>query len=356
MRLHWIDPLNIVYRRLHAGADWKPPEYLRQNFGSADHYRLLTEELAKRPANGSLTILDFLPFSRLPNLHLLTGLHQTPDVSRLIILCSNPSAKADICAFDERLTSQIVSVEPGKKGPSFTNAPQALLAIARNLGAITGEGQEELFLLSMLRRAANESWLQEYVQEHTILGSTAEWAEGACRVRGRQYLRMANQMLVTHFVNMKSLLSDVQRIDALAYEVAWHSCCGFVPAAHGFWPDLLIAANDHSFLVGAAAQRLCGVPCAVIDRIGILPGRNLTRDTVSQDVADKSVVLISELSATASEIERAVSLLVQRGARVALIICCVWFECAFPRFVDALPFIGLCRPKRRLQFIYRSAE
>jgi len=354
MTLHWIDPLKIVYQRLHAGGNWRPPEYLRQNFGSLEHYTLLAEELATFSQNAGTRLIDFLPFSRLPNLHNFTPLQRGGGASRLAFLCSNESVKEDIRILDERLVPQIIAATPSPNGPMSAAVPPFILDAAREAGA-ADVGSPGNISFSLLRRAVRERWIQESVQEHTIQGSTAAWAEGACRVGRRYYLRMANRMLVTHFINMKAMLSDVQKIDALAYEVAWQSCCGFVPDAHAYWPDLLVAANDLAFLIGAAAQRLCGVPCAVIDRIGILPGRHLTRDTVSQDVTDKKVVLISELSATASEIERAVSLLVRSGARISLIICCVWLECAFPRFVDRLPFIGLCRPKRRLRFVYRSA-
>jgi hypothetical protein len=354
MTLHWIDPLKIVYRRLHAGGDWRPPEYLRQNFGSLEHYTLLAEELAKFSQAPGTKLIDFLPFSRLPNLKHFVTLQRLGGASHFTFLCSNDSVKEDIRALDERLASHIVTATPTPNGPTSEDVTPSLLDAARLAGAVPANSPGSV-LFALLRRAARESWIQQAVLEHTIQGSTATWAEGECRVGGRHYLRMANRMLVTHFINMKAMLSDVQKIDALAYEVAWQSCCGFVPDAHAYWPDLLVAANDLAFLIGAAAQRLCGVPCAVIDRIGILPGRHLTRDTVSQDVTDKRVVLISELSATASEIERAVSLLVQRGARISLIICCVWLECAFPRFVDRLPFIGLCRPKKRLSFVYRSA-
>ena len=208
---------------------------------------------------------------------------------------------------------------------------------------------------SRLRASINEARVTRAVKEVTLQPPDPRWLGSVERIGKTSYFRMPNGMLVTHFVLLKALLSSTEVVDDLAYEIGAHLCQAFCQESDTSIPEILVASNDHAYVLGSAVQRLCGIRCGVIDRVALLPGRRLTRETVSLDFSGRSVALLVDVSATASEIERAASLLIHRGAQLGAIVCAVWLECAVPRFVEAFRWITLARPKRDLGFVYRSA-
>jgi hypothetical protein len=331
---------------------------VRQNFGSQKHFEYLSTLLSSGDGEGS-PIVDLTPFHRLGNRVTFQRLLLAPGLLKhSFLLVASETLFDDLTAAlqdsSEHLEPRIVHFHL-RNGQALAKRTSSLSQLLE----LRGRGDEPSVLpaesYSRLRLDLGAQSLLEAVSRVTLKPPDSRWKGGTQDVGEVSFLRMPNGMLVSHFVLMKALLNSAESIDRIAYEVAAHVCQGFCPQADEMWPDLLVASSDHSYLIGAAVQRFTGIRCAVIDRIGLLPGRRLTRDTISLDVTGKCVALIVDVSATASEMERAASLLITRGAQLQSIVCCVWLECAIPRFVEWFRFVPLCRPKRSLNFVYRSA-
>lgn len=360
MMLTWVDPLRLTLETALSSRD-SSLLVVRQNFGSETHFKYLAEIISgmRNQLGTGHVIVDLTPFQRLGNrIAFQKFLLSEGLLAHTFLLVATQTLYEDLLAISQSADTEALPVvlfklEDGQLSTQKSPLINSLLEQV-TLSGVPPPPQSPTY--SRLRMNVIEKELLEQVNAVTLTPPDDRWKGETETIADQQFLRMPNGMLVTHFVLMKALLHRAETIDRIAYEVAAHACHGFCPETEDLWPDLFVASSDHAYLIGSAVQRLTGIKCAVIDRIGLLPGRRLTRDTISLDVTGKRVALLVDVSATASEMERAASLLVHRGARLQMILCCVWLECAIPKFVDWFPFVPLCKPKRQLDFIYRSAQ
>lgn len=358
MTLSWIDPLRLTLEASPVGQDGSLL-VVRQNFGSESHFKFLAGLIeANKLSNGRPVVVDLTPFQRLGNHSAFRNLLLSKGLlRRAFLLVASRTLYEDLFTIFPELEGDEISVIffDLKGGQLVARESDALAHLEQGVAFNGSNLMAPNNIYSRLRMSVSECEFLDWIDSVTLRPPDERWKGEIDNISEVSFLRMPNGMLVTHFVLMKALLNRVELVDRIAYEVAAHACQGFFPEVDELWPELFVASSDHSYLIGAAVQRLTGVKCAVIDRIGLLPGRRLTRDTISLDVTGKRVALIVDVSATASEMERAASLLIHRGAQVKIIVCCVWLECAIPKFVDWFHFVPLCRPKEKLKYVYRSA-
>jgi hypothetical protein len=321
--LRWLDAVYLAFKGQNGRRE--DLRSLATNFGSQLHYAAIAQALAAFPSRARVR-LDLLPVTRLGNTDALR-----PIVSE---------RRLSFVTGDPKVTRALLDVDPR----------------AEVLEVLKPEGDSTSALDSYCdaRRSSFEPILNEVVARTAITARSRDWPEKCVKVDGRSYLVMPNGMLITHFVNMKAVFADPDFVEAIAQEVLTQACFGFAPETRTLWPDAFVASSDQAYVVVSAMQQLLNRDCGVIHRIGLLPGRALTREITSVNVRGRRVCLVVDLSATGAEIEKSVTVLVQQGARIASIVCCVWLDCAQPKFLHELRFLPLARPRLRLGFVYRS--
>ncbi len=352
-----IDPLKTQMHRLLQAGVAGPLQTALQRYGSKADY----EDLAKQIRTGHKTtkeavLVDLSPFRRLGSEKALGEvLDSVAKEFPLTIQCVEDGVLETIRQTSLPQFAQIAVYDSaGKFQRSEGKTPDSVPLEATHK-LLQAQGS-----LAETRKSIAHQKLLELLAPGGVIypypGCGAPESD-LVYLQGRWFLRMTNRMLVSCYLHLKAALQRPEALSTITYEVIYSLYQQFRRTPPVTRPcDVLVVPNNTALLVGAAVQAMTEIPVCIVDKLGPIPSRHLAHSQTSVPLKDKRVCLLVEVSATGSEVDRAVLFLSSQRAPVdkAIVIACYGLEVGRSMLTKLVQHTTLCRPKEDLGYVYRS--
>jgi len=303
--------------------------------------------------------IDLVPFERFGHIsQLISSLNSFKEIRPILlvmgegllnqILAESYPCPILIAKFNE--SGDFLKFEGGSKGDKKIKK----LAI----DDINRKKEIKISDLMNFRNIVSNDMLTQLLFEPGNLDIPNENDEESTRVciSGEYYRVMENNMLVSCYLNVKEIGNNYITIHSIAYEIIVFILEYFRRDIDLYNQiDVIVTTNNTSLIFASCVQAILGKPVVAIDKLGPIPSLNLHRRKLRNMLQDKNVILIEEVVATGSEIDRALFFLnSMHVSKIIKIISIYNLEVGTPRLVSPDQIISLCKPKEKLNYVYRS--
>jgi len=352
-----IDPLKLKIQDLLSEGQPFPLNQARQRFGTADDIKQIVEAFQElRAGPRPYALVDLTPFERVGRIRELVAELDRSTNARPVMMVLSEGVLADIkSAFNSLPVLVCVYSEGGDLTSIIGGSSQDQLLKPKLLDEMKA-GQIR-FHLRWLRKIITEQKLTALLFHPDCLDipSVNDPPETRAYISGTYYRKMPNGMLVSCYLNLKQMGRDYRALTTLAYEIVLELMHHFrrdVTATDEF--DTLITPNNTALFLASSVQAILEKPVVPIDRLGPIPALQLQTTRLREVLNGKRVILVEEVVATGNEVDRTIVFLNHIGARLIKIIALYNLEVGTPLLVQPGQMVSLCRPKKELNYVYRS--
>lgn len=355
-----IEPLKYKILELLTKGKVGPLNYARLRCGTElDIRKILDIYSGIKNNKHPYTFIDLVPFERFGHIsQLISRLNSFKNIRPILlvmgdgllnqILAETYPCPILIAKFDE--SGDFLKFEGGSKGDKKIEKLALEHCIAKK--------EENISNLLNFRNIVSNDMLTQLLFEPgnlDIPNKNDEKSSRAC-ISGKYYRVMENNMLVSCYLNVKEIGKDYSTIHSIAYEIIVFILEYFRRDIDLYnRVDALVTTNNTSLIFASCVQAILGKPVVAIDKLGPIPSLNLHRRKLRNMLQDKNVILIEEVIATGSEIDRAIFFLKSMNiSKIIKIISVYNLEVGTPRLVSPEQIISLCKPKEKLNYVYRS--
>lgn len=352
-----VDPLKIKIQELLSDGQPYPLSQARARYGTESDIRQLVSAFREmRSGPRPYGLVDLTPFERVGRIQeLVTELDKSRH-PRPVLMVMSEAVLADLrSAFSPLPVMVCIYSESGDLTSIIGDSPKDQMLKAKVLGELK-VGVNRFHL----------KWLRKWIAEQKLTGllfypdcldipSVDDPPETRALISGTYYRKMPNGMLVSCYLNLKQIGRDYRALTTLAYEIVLELMHHFrrdVRALDEF--DALVTPNNTALFLASSVQAILEKPVVPIDRLGPIPALQLQTTRLREALNGRRVVLIEEVVATGNEVDRTIVFLNQVGAQLAKIVALYNLEVGTPLLVQPRQLVSLCRPKKELNYVYRS--
>jgi len=354
-----IDPLKHKILELMAKGQIAPLNYARLRYGTESDIRKILDIYSKIKTDIHRYIyIDLIPFERFGHIsQLILSLNAFKNI-RPILLVMGDSLLNQIS--EKILPIPIIIAKFNEEG-NFLKIIGGLKEDEKIkklvINDLTIKKEKNLSNIMNFRSVVSDKILTELLFMPGCLDIPKEDDEPNTRVyiSGRYYRVMSNNMLVSCYLNLKEIGKDYNAIFTLAYEIILFTLECFRRDMDLYSHiDALVTTNNTALIFASCVQAILGKPLIAIDKLGPIPSLGLHSRKLRNMLENKKVILIEEVVATGSEVDRALFFLNNMQSSTTKIIAIYNLEIGIPRLVSLDQIISLCKPKEELQYVYRS--
>lgn len=173
---------------------------------------------------------------------------------------------------------------------------------------------------------------------------------------GQYYFSMVNGMLVSCYLNLKKFGDDNSSLVDIAYEVIMELFDYFAEKKENPLDsfDLFVTANNTALFLSSTIQAILHKPIIPIDKLGPIPSLKIRSKSLKETIRKKRIILLEEVIATGSEVDRTVMFLNNAEAEVVKILGIYNLDIGKPLLANKIILTSLCRPKEEINYVYRS--
>ena len=171
---------------------------------------------------------------------------------------------------------------------------------------------------------------------------------------GKLYRVMQNNMLVSSYLDLKTLCKNIDNLVDIAYEVVLNVNNYFVVNGDEYQFNKIIVANNTSLLIASIIQKIIEKNVIAIDKLGPIPTLKLESESLREQLKEELVIVFEEVMSTGSEVDRIVMFLNHMEANIVKIIALYNLDIGGPKVVDSELIVKLSSPKEVLKYEYRS--
>jgi len=366
-----IDPLKIkIHELLQRGVN-NPIDLARMQFGSIPDIKNILLAFLKTQTNTRRHVyIDLTPFERVGHTkELLKGFfYKNSYKIPVLLICSdslfnevNQNLDKEhliiVAKFNER--GNFVDIVCKLKINSYIK--QQIKQITKELSI---KYKEDISNLLTFRNIYSNEILTELLYKSNSIEipfgfesilNTREENKSIKYISGRFYRIMPNGMLVSCYLNLKHMGRKIEYITEIAYEIILSITDYFrrdIDVLNEF--DCIVTPNNTSLFISSIIQAILGKPVIAIDKLGPIPRLSLHRDQLQKLLEYKKVIVIEEIVATASEVDRVLFFLNSIKTTVTKIIALYNLKIGKPMLLQEKQLISLCEPKEELNYVYRS--
>lgn len=171
---------------------------------------------------------------------------------------------------------------------------------------------------------------------------------------GKIFRVMRNNMLVSSYLDIKELGRNLEGLTILAYEIVLELSSYFIGTNNHDYFDCIVVPNNTSLFVGSVVQKMIGKKLVAIDRLGPIPSKKIQIKNIEEELENKNVVILEEVIATGGEIDRTTLFLNRLNVNIVKFVAVYNLDVGLPMLVEQNKIISLCKPRRELNYEYRS--
>lgn len=355
--MYVIDPLRIKIQKLLEEGQSNPLNQARLRYGTIDDLeRLMDEIVTIKTHKRKYFFIDFTPFERIghPEEFLLKFSEcQNP---RPVLLIVSEIIMAEFSKHDHLEIPPIVKFDNKGNYEKICVGTQSDSIFKDNIiKDVRRDGSSADLVL--FRKQATEQNLIRLLFDPPCLDipRSTDKENSVVFISGRYYRVMSNRMLVSCYLNLKEFGKKQETLIKIAYEIVLNIFQFFKRDTNALQDfDLIVVPNNTALFISSTVQAIIDKPIICIDRLGPIPALNLHSKTLSKALYEKKVILIEEVVATGSEVDRAIFFLKYMKASVEKIIAVYNLEVGMPMLIKGDKIISLCKPKAELKYEYRS--
>lgn len=363
-----IDPLRLKLRALLRSGERNVLSVATNRYGTEPDISEFSLALSSIPKK-TLVFIDFTPFASIgrheaalsavidkcPSAILLVShpdmrqlIYTSPNIKRLSVISFFPNGtisefrkfgrKYSRDKFPRRLFSELFSPE---------------LGLNSNINA---KYQEKLSDIEILRSIHSQSKLLSLLHKCASIVHTSDAPDNSQKRGPRSYLVMPNGMLVSAYLDLKTIAHDPDSLLAFAYECIVAICRCFRRDRDWLGEVFGIAVpNNTALLLASCVSIITSKPLIAIDRLGPIPAIPHQRAELTKTISGKELLLFEEVIATGNEVDRSILYLDACGATITRVICGYNIDAGRPLLLDK-GLQSLCYPSADLKYEYRSSR
>ncbi len=301
--------------------------------------------------------IDFTPYQRGSKNFYKSFYEQLTNIDRKFILLINETIRNDFFDWPE-LTKYFTFIifENGKASRFIgdedeINIQKALIDKLKQME--TGETD-----LSILRRKQFSNRIFKNILDLPGIidkpGST-DSEESMEPIPPKYFRRMLNGMLVSCYIRLKLLGQFPKELFDLIYEVFLYLSNYFIPDKEKFYDLIAVSSNTTLYIMGIL-ENLLYKPIIILDKLGPIPTFISINTKLHNVLIGKKAIYIEEVSATGSEIDRSMLLLHNLGLDIRKVIALYDLNAGNAMLPDTNQIMSFCKPKKSLNYQYRSSE
>lgn len=355
-----IDPLKYKIHNLLIQGESFPLNNARQGYGTKEDIEELLSIINDNVENREIKyfFVDFTPFDRIGHFKdvFIPGINKIKTSTPVIMIMSDTvylealQWKSDIFAVivvfsEEGEIKEIINKEKFSKG---------IIQLIENQLLITKNNYVNIKEFRVEPRDRNLSSLL-FKQGCLDIPCRSDDIDTIKYISGNYYRVMHNNMLVTCYINLKKIGSDIKLLTTIAYEIVLELSNFFISNADesdSF--DYLITTNNTALMIASVVQAIIEKPVIAIDRLGPIPSSQLHSENLRKRLKGKKLIVIEEVTATGNEVDRAILFLHNLGAVLERIIAVYNLEVGSSMLAKKDDLISLCKPRKELRYVYRS--
>lgn len=353
-----IDALRYKIGTLLCEGRPNPLNQARQGYGTEDDIHTIVEEF-KKPYLGHYRykFLDLTPFVRIGSkLEYLVSELDSANHLRPVLLTMSEGVFRDLrTAYEHIPVLTAVYDDRGYFNQLVGGSELDQNNIKHVLKQIKGNADAPH--LSDLRLPFTDRLLTEllFSPDCRDIPSAADRPDEIKYISGKYYRVMKNKMLVSSYLNLKKLGTDTDALLKVAYEAVLRLTDFFrrdVDPGRNF--EALVTTNNTGLFLASTVQSIMEKRLVAIDKLGQIPALQIQRNRLAKELRGEKVVLIEEVVAAGNEVDRAVMFLNFLDTKIHNIIAFYDLEIGQSMMAAQIPMISLCKPKKKLDYVYRS--
>ncbi len=356
--MHIIDPLKLKLEELLTKGGANVLNTARLRYGTEGDLRRLEAECDMiQNSKGTPLLVDFTPFERVGRpIEFLEMLAKKSQRQHLAMLVIGDGLLSQLKAAKSKLPIPVVQFNEDGTFARIHSSRHIHSRVRMVIARILYQKQSNsLSHWEVRREFANRLLTKLLFQEMCIVHPKNN--KFVVRKNGRSFMRMPNGMLVSCYLNLKELGKKPASLIAVAYEALLALSLNFRRDRNLLDEfDVLVVPNNTALFLVATLQRILETkPLVAINRLGPIPARFLQTPPLIPQLERKRIVLFEEVVATGNEVDRSLLFLRSLQADVKQIIAFYNLDVGAPMLVAKGQLVSLCRPKKELKYVYRSA-
>jgi hypothetical protein len=352
-----IDPLRIKVEDLLKAGQSYPLNQGRQRYGLPGDIESLIKYIDEQIDEQEYFIVDFTPFERIGRLEIFVNRLSKTKIPTVLLIMSENLLEELNSGFENRIPIYVILFSSDGNRMQIKGGDDSDSSVKSYIERDFNNAEGPISL-SQFREKINNETLFDLLYNPFCLDIPGD-ADDPRTIRrdkeGRLYRVMHNEMLVTHYLNLKNFGKDPTALTKMAYTVIQEIAQNFRRDKDPFSEfDVIVTPNNTALFLASVIQAIIERPVIPVDRLGPIPRLNLQTSKLRPRLVDKKVIVFVEVIGTGSEIDRTLYFLNNVGAEITKIIGLYNLEVGKSFLSNSSQLISLCKPKDRIGYIYRS--
>lgn len=361
-----IDPLKIKIRELLSNGSDRPIYDANNGFISQcegeNIFNLFKQLSIDKNDFRRYIYIDTTPYQRFVNISDFIKLFSNPHDIRPVLLINDKlkweinrlfGNNCPVCYLNFNAERELLETHC----PNQTYDLNNLHYIKTDFSMKNGKKKGGKYFYQDFRKEYANHLLTDILYKSNCIEIPAEFTYQApmTKMAGRYYFSMVNGMLVSCYLNLKMIGNNNSHLVDIAYEVIMELMCYFSETNNSILDDFdfIVTPNNTALFLASTIQAIIHKPIVSIDKLGPIPSLKIRSKSLKNSLYKKKVILLEEVMATGSEIDRSIMFLNSVEADIKKVIGIYNLDIGSPLLIKK-DVVSLCRPKEEINYVYRS--